>query len=57
MCELQVQLSRARDIQLTPDMFVGCSTSPGLSNEVYIMVVTITKHFLLVQTQAGGDFC
>ena len=51
------QLSPARGIELTPDKFLGYSLSPGLSNKVYIMVVTITKHFLLAQTQAGSDFC
>ena len=56
MCQLQIRLSPARSIKLTPDKFAGCSLSPRLSNDVYIMVVTITKHFLLAQTQAGSDF-
>ena len=57
MCQLQIQLSPARSIKLTSDKFVGCFLSSRLSNDVYIMVVTIRKHFLLAQTQAGGDFC
>ena len=48
MCQLQVQLSTARSIKLIPDKFAGCSLSPGLSNDVYSMVVNITKHFLLI---------
>ena len=48
MCQLQIQLSPARGIKLTSDKFLGCSLSPRLSNDVYIMAVTIRKHFLLI---------
>ena len=56
MWQLQIQLSPPMSITLMPNKFVGCSLSPGLSNDVYSMVVNITKHFLLIWTQGESDF-